>query len=88
MRSNISRPDITERLVARAIEAYLGACVIDGLLPVSSDSGVVVRGAHRLVVLRNGKRVLAVYKVIRKRNADAFEAERIPKVAVDGRDAK
>jgi hypothetical protein len=58
-----SRSDNAERLVERAIDAYLKTFPMGCSLPFSSDSVVVLDGVDRLVVLRNGKRTLAVYRV-------------------------
>jgi hypothetical protein len=58
-----SRADSPERLVERAIDAYLRTYPEAGSLPSSSDSAVVFDGFTRFVVLRNGKRVVAVYRV-------------------------
>jgi hypothetical protein len=64
MSANRSRAAITEHLVGRAIDAYLEASIImNAPLPVSSDSGVVLDGGQRFVVLRRAKRILAVYEV-------------------------
>jgi hypothetical protein len=53
-------------LIRRAIGTYLRAAALDGQLPSSSDSVVFMRSPHCFVVLRNGKRVLAVYRVSEK----------------------
>jgi hypothetical protein len=58
-----SRSDNAERLVERAIDAYLKTFPMALPLPFSSDSVVILDGVNRLVVLRNGKRTLAVYRV-------------------------
>jgi hypothetical protein len=61
--STDSSPAINERLVQRAIDAYLSCCRIDAPLPSSADSGVVREGRKRYVVLRRIDRILAVYRI-------------------------
>ena len=63
----------------RAMNAYLRISEIGAPLPFSSDSGVVMEGTRRLVVLRKGGRILAVYQIAGGGTLKHLEREDYPR---------
>jgi hypothetical protein len=61
------------------MNAYLRISEIGAPLPFSSDSGVVMEGTRRLVVLRKGGRILAVYQIAGGGTLKHLEREDYPR---------